>query len=158
MKKLIYVVLALAATVVCLEGANRVTKNVTPNWTTDYQGALQESKATGKPIFLFFTGSDWCIWCKRLESEVLNTPEFVKATRNDYIFVMVDLPMEFDLSPSLEEQNDALKAQYGVKSFPTVLMVDGNEKVLLTTGYRSGGGKRYANYLRKQIDDSVALR
>ena len=33
----------------------------------DYDAAAARAKVSGKPIFALFTGSDWCIWCKRLE-------------------------------------------------------------------------------------------
>ena len=47
--------------------------------------AIQISQQTGKPLMLFFTGSDWCGWCKRLVKEVYKTPEFNKwAKKNEY--------------------------------------------------------------------------
>ena len=39
-------------------------------WHTDVEKAVEISVKTEKPLFLFFTGSDWCGWCKRLVSEV----------------------------------------------------------------------------------------
>jgi thioredoxin-related protein len=38
--------------------------------------AVNQSKATGRPIKLVFTGSDWCTWCNRLAEEVFTTYEF----------------------------------------------------------------------------------
>ena len=48
-----------------------------PTWTTSWQEAVAESKASGKVILADFAGSDWCGWCKRLHAEVFNTREFV---------------------------------------------------------------------------------
>ena len=42
-------------------------------WLTDYAGALAQAKKQGRKTFLFFTGSDWCTWCARLDREVLST-------------------------------------------------------------------------------------
>ncbi len=46
------------------------------NWQTDYSKAVQQAKSESKPILLFFTGSDWCGWCKKLDNEVFKSPEF----------------------------------------------------------------------------------
>ena len=40
-------------------------------WHTDVNKAVNISVETGKPLFFFFTGSDWCGWCKKLVKEVL---------------------------------------------------------------------------------------
>ncbi len=45
-------------------------------WYNDMNEAMKVSKKTKKPLLLFFTGSDWCGWCIRLQKEVLKTPEF----------------------------------------------------------------------------------
>ena len=35
-------------------------------WHTDVNKAINISTQSGKPLFLFFTGSDWCGWCKKM--------------------------------------------------------------------------------------------
>ena len=45
-------------------------------WHTDVNKAINISLQNGKPLFFFFTGSDWCGWCKRLQKEVFFKPEF----------------------------------------------------------------------------------
>ena len=47
-------------------------------WHTDVNKAINISVQTGKPLFFFFTGSDWCGWCKKLVREVFVKPEFKK--------------------------------------------------------------------------------
>ena len=37
--------------------------------------AIEISQKTNKPIMLFFTGSDWCGWCKKLVKEVYKIKE-----------------------------------------------------------------------------------
>jgi protein disulfide-isomerase len=39
---------------------------------------------TKKPLLLFFTGSDWCGWCIRLQKRGFKTPEF--ATYKENVF------------------------------------------------------------------------
>ena len=45
-------------------------------WLTNIDQAIAQSMQTEKPIMLFFTGSDWCGWCKRLVKEVFDQKEF----------------------------------------------------------------------------------
>ena len=45
-------------------------------WLTNIDQAIAQSMETEKPIMLFFTGSDWCGWCKRLVKEVFDQKEF----------------------------------------------------------------------------------
>ena len=40
-------------------------------WETNINKAIEVSNKTNKPLLLFFTGSDWCGWCIRLQKEVL---------------------------------------------------------------------------------------
>ena len=39
-------------------------------WYLDLNSAVDKSKAEGKPILGFFTGSDWCGWCIKLQNGV----------------------------------------------------------------------------------------
>lgn len=40
-------------------------------WHTDLNKAIELSKKENKPLMLFFTGSDWCGWCKKLQKKCL---------------------------------------------------------------------------------------
>ena len=150
-------ILLLAATVFhpVLESAEHKTGI---SWSTNYEKALQESKATSKPILLFFTGSDWCGWCKKLEKEVFDTPEFTQSIGDKMIFVVLDYPMKKSLDSKTYEQNQRLKKHYSIKSYPTVILINGNEDLIGSTGYRSGGGKKYAQHLMKMTQDFTAYK
>ena len=62
------------------------------DWTTDYATALSQPNTDQKKILLFFTGSDWCGWCKRLDREVLSTSDFMLYARSNLILVKLDFP------------------------------------------------------------------
>jgi protein disulfide-isomerase len=122
-------------------------------WQTNYQQALQESRNTSKPILLFFTGSDWCGWCTKLEQEVFATPEFAQNIGNKLIFVMLDFPMKKSLDARTHQQNENLKKRFSIRSYPTVILINSEEELIGTTGYRAGGGQKYAQYLLKMINE-----
>lgn len=127
-------------------------------WLTNYDEAVRISKATSKPMLLLFTGSDWCSWCIKLEKEALNTPEFAEMAADKFVFVRLDFPVNKALSPELTTQNKRLQKDYDIEGFPTVVILDSQQKQIGTTGYRPGGGKQYAQYLFKMVDDSAVYK
>ena len=66
-------------------------------WHSDVNVAIQQSLATKKPMFLFFTGSDWCGWCIRLQKEVFQTPYFTQWSKENVILVELDYPRKKQL-------------------------------------------------------------
>ena len=126
-------------------------------WYTNYDEAVRQSQATGRPIVLFFTGSDWCTWCNKLEDEVFHSSEFVQDSGNKYIFVKLDFPLKFSLDPTTTQQNSRLQKQYDIKGYPTVILLDSQQRLIGESGYRAGGGKSYAAYLKKLTDGQSAF-
>jgi protein disulfide-isomerase len=120
-------------------------------WYSNYNQAVQSAQKARLPILLFFTGSDWCGWCKKLQQEVFSSPDFAQAAGNSFIFVEVDFPKNKQLPPEEVQQNAQLKQKYGVSGFPTVVILDSNQNFVAQSGYRPGGGRAYADYLRQLL-------
>jgi protein disulfide-isomerase len=115
-------------------------------WQTDMNKALEISKKSKKPLFLFFTGSDWCGWCIRLQKEVFKTPEFAKWAKDNVILVELDFPRSTPQQPEIKKQNAELQQIFAVQGYPTVWFVRGSKKdgkinleKLGSTGYVAGG-------------------
>jgi protein disulfide-isomerase len=115
-------------------------------WQTDMNKALEISKKSKKPLFLFFTGSDWCGWCIRLQKEVFKTTEFAKWAKDNVILVELDFPRSTPQQPEIKKQNAELQQTFAVQGFPTVWFVKGSKKdgkinleKLGSTGYVAGG-------------------
>lgn len=128
------------------------------NWTTNYEEAISQSKATSKPVVLFFTGSAWCGWCNKLDEEVLETSEFAQAVGDKFIFVKLDFPPNNALSQQLIAQNKQLQQKYDVRAFPTVIIIDSQQQQIGKTGYRAGGPKPYAQHLLQMLNDYSSYR
>lgn len=123
-------------------------------WQTNYDAAVKIARASSKPILLLFTGSDWCTWCIKLENEVFNTPEFAEAAGDKFVFVKLDFPLNKSLPADQTAQNKELQKKFSVPGFPTVIILDSSQqKQIGSTGYRPGGGKQYAAFLLKMVDD-----
>lgn len=129
------------------------------SWQTNYQEALNQSKSDGRPVLLFFTGSDWCSWCHKLEDEVLNTSDFAQTVGDSFIFVKIDFPLYSQQDAQVKAQNKLIQQKYNVRSFPSIIIVDGKQdKQMGSTGYRPGGGKQYGNHLLKIVNDFAGYK
>lgn len=122
-------------------------------WLTSYDEAIKKAQATQKPIVLFFTGSDWCGWCTKLEEESLNTPQFAEAVGDKLIFVKLDFPMYKAQDPKITAQNKQLQKRFDVRSYPSIIILDANQNKIGNTGYRAGGGKQFAAHLFGIVND-----
>lgn len=115
-------------------------------WNTNMNKAIEISKKSKKPLFLFFTGSDWCGWCIRLQKEVFKTPEFEKWAKNNVVLVELDFPRRTAQQPEIQKQNAELQQTFAVQGYPTVWIVKASKKdgkinleKLGSTGYLAGG-------------------
>ena len=118
-------------------------------FTDNLDEALAKAKAEGKLVYACFSGSDWCYWCKKLEKEVLSDPLFVAGVMDDYVLVFIDSPENKALlSDRAKAENEKLTKKYGIRGFPTALILDGNGKKIGKTGYRQGGAAEYVKHLK----------
>ena len=140
MKKLILPILISIASL-------SFSQSINNEWHTDMNEALEVSFKTNKPLMLFFTGSDWCGWCKKLVREVYKTSEFSRWAKKNVVLVDIDFPRKTKLSEELLKQNRELAQMFGVRGYPTVWFVnpsiaqDGkvNLEKIGNTGYVKGG-------------------
>ncbi|UUC45837.1 thioredoxin family protein [Flavobacterium cerinum] len=130
-------------------------------WHTDIKKAIQLSQQEKKPLFLFFTGSDWCGWCIRLQKEVFQQPEFGIWAKENVILVELDFPRRKALAPEIQQTNNQLMQLFGVRGYPTVWFVNATEKEgkvnfekLGSSGYVAGGPEVWlkgANQILKNV-------
>ncbi|MFT5823249.1 MAG: thioredoxin-related protein [Crocinitomix sp.] len=89
-------------------------------WYTDLEEAHSESEKTKKPIFGFFTGSDWCGWCIKLQKEVFAKQAFIDWAKDKVVLLELDFPKRTSQSAELKQQNQNLQRALGVRGYPTV--------------------------------------
>ncbi len=129
----------LALTLSCVSAfklfATDVTKITTTGavvgeWTMDMPAALALAKETQKPVFVCFTGSDWCSWCKLMDRAVFDTETWKNYAKDKIILVWLDFPSNKELVPAeIAARNAELGDQYKVEGFPTyvILSAEGKE-------------------------------
>ena len=141
--------------------AVETTTQITPInklfWYNDLSKAVPISIKENKPIMLFFTGSDWCGWCMRLQREVFNFPKFKSWTDSSVVLVELDFPRRKKIDPNLMNQNRELARIFGVSGYPTVRLVEPqileSSKVnfiqLGKLGYVAGGPEKWISVAEK---------
>ena len=92
-------------------------------WHTNLQEVYELQQKTHKPIFAFFTGSDWCGWCIRLQRDVFSKPEFVAWARQNVILLELDFPRRKQLPQELQQQNNNLQQALQITGYPTVWLL-----------------------------------
>ena len=121
-------------------------------WLVSFKKAKALSKKSGKPIVADFTGSDWCGWCWKLKAEVFDTPEFKSWATKNVILLELDFPRKKPQSAALKAQNSKLRDKYGVRGYPTVLLLDPSGEEIGRLGYMKGGPGPWIGRCQKIID------
>lgn len=144
MKKIIFI-LFLSLSSLAVKAQEGLT------WHTDLSKASELSIKEKKPLMLFFTGSDWCGWCIRLQKEVFKTDEFTKWAKENVILVELDFPKRTPQDEATRLQNFNLQKTFQVRGYPTVWFVNPqlqeenkmNLDALGSTGYVAGGPEKW---------------
>jgi thioredoxin-related protein len=110
------------------------------SWLTSVPKATAQAKKENKLVLLDFTGSDWCGWCKKLDSETFSKSAFTDYAKKNLVLVEVDFPSQKQQTAELKTANQALQAKYGVDGYPTLILLKPDGTVLWKQpGYLSGG-------------------
>ncbi len=100
----------------------------TEGWLTDLDKALVKAKAEKKPIFIEFTGSDWCPPCIAMHKNVFSKKEFIDAASKKFVLVEIDFPRG---DKALAAKNEPLAEKFKLNGAPLPMAVllnsDGKE-------------------------------
>lgn len=125
------------------------------NWQTNFEDAKALAIKENKNIVLVFSGSDWCAPCMKLEKTVWMSEAFAKEADKSWVTYKADFPKKKanQLSPELTEQNKKLAEKYNKGgSFPLVVLLDKNGKVLGMTGFKNVSAEEYVALLKKMTE------
>ena len=120
---------------------------------TSFDQGLKKAAAEKKKIFLLFTGSDWCPYCKYLDKELLATEEFKAYAAKNLVYVYIDFPKKKKLQAAQLQKNRELAEKFGIKGYPTVVILDDAGKEIKRFGYSKNTTP--ADYIKKIDPDFV---
>jgi protein disulfide-isomerase len=167
------VVFLLAAVIVyylavsdLIRGTTAVEKPVNPAktaaasdlWLQDFAAAQAQAGREKKDILLSFEGSDWCIWCQRMEREILATPEFLDKASQRFVLVKVDFPRDEPAVSQVRDRaaNEELQRRFGVDGFPALVLTDAKGQAYGgVNGFVEGGAAACLTGLEKMQEVRV---
>lgn len=123
------------------------------DWETDFEKASAQAKESGRYMLLDFSGSDWCGWCIKLDKEVFSKKPFKEYAKENLVSVLLDFPRKSPQSNKLKKQNEELMKKYGIKGFPSVIVLSPTGELVGKTGYREGGPEAYVDHLKQMIEE-----
>lgn len=124
MKKFVLIAALLTGNLICFQA------RADADWETNYQKAQQEAKKQSKLLFVEFMGSDWCGPCIMMDREVLSRPEFKDYAKKNLVLVEVDFPRRKMQPEEVKKQNEALADKFQIQVFPTLIVLNGEGKVV----------------------------
>jgi thioredoxin-related protein len=123
------------------------------SWSTEIDEAADEAQRQDQLLFVYFSGSDWCPYCQRLNKEVLETERFSSFMQEHFVPVLIDFPRQREQAESKREANAALARRLGIRGVPTILvMKPESREVIKKLGYDSGGPEYYISTLRSLMN------
>jgi thioredoxin-related protein len=124
------------------------------NWQTNFQEAKFLAQKENKNIVLVFSGSDWCAPCMKLEKNIWMSEVFKTEANKNWIIYKADFPKKKanQLASELTDQNKKLAEKYNKGgSFPLVVLLDPNGKVLGMTGFKNVSAEEYIQLLHSFV-------
>ena len=152
LKNFLAIVLLFVGVAVSAQTKYVITDPVsTEGWNNNASEVFATAKAEQAPIMMNFTGSDWCIWCKRIKAEIFEKPEFKSwVEKNNIQLLELDFPRGKEQTDELKSQNASLKREVGISGFPTIIIIANGK--MIKTGYVKGGAEAWIKSVESQIE------
>ena len=146
MKRILFLLLTILS--ISCQMNTSTTTETEKIWLTNVNKAITLSEETGKPIFAFFTGKDWCSWCKKLERQILSQETFINYAKENLILLELDFPRG---KRDLPQKQIELARKFKIKGYPTVILMDASTNQLGRTGYEAMSPQQYIDHLNALI-------
>jgi protein disulfide-isomerase len=129
----------------------KATPGTGGEWIESFPDAVKAAQASGRPILIDFTGSDWCGWCIKLHKEVFDTAEFKEWAAKNVVLMEADFPNKKAQAAATKKQNEEMQRKYAIDGFPTIVVIDASGKELARSGYLDGGPKAWITDLEGRL-------
>ena len=129
-------------------------------WTQDFDAAKKLAVEKKLPLFVNFTGSDWCGWCKLMDRKVFSTDDWSKWAKDKLVLAFIDFPQNPKLVPKeFVQRNKDLQRKYGVRGYPTyvILYTDGETEWGRLGASRDANPKDFIAQVEKVLAEQPAF-
>ncbi len=107
-------------------------------WYDNLDKAINIAKNT-KKIIMVDVWTDWCSWCKKLDSETYINPDVIKESKK---FVCLKI------NPEKDQKGNEFIQPYNITGYPTILFIESDGSLL----YSINGFVEAPNFLEKMKD------
>ena len=152
LKKLLVIPFLFLALSINAQSSYKITDPVVnKGWSNNAEKVFSDAKESGNPVLMNFTGTDWCVWCKKIKKEIFDTDEFrAWVKKNNIGLLELDFPKGIKQSDELKAQNTSLAREVGVRGYPTIVIVSKGK--MIKTGYVKGGPNAWIKSVESQIE------
>ena len=126
---------------------------VSQEWQTNFEEAKKIATEQDKNVVIVFSGSDWCAPCIKLDKNIWQSEAFKKEAKEEWVLVKANFPRKKanELPKEQTEHNRKLAEKYNVEgSFPLVVVLDKNGKVLGKMGFKNVSPEEYIKMIQKK--------
>lgn len=118
-------------------------------WLQNLEVAQRRALELKRDIFLVFAGSDWSNQTHVMAEAIFSQPRFRSFAEQRFVLMVVDLPRTEAGINQLENinQNRALSLQFGIRSVPTVLLLDAGGTPYAADGFFGDGLDKYIQHI-----------
>ena len=139
----------------CAQNKNENKKSTgSLKWLTNLEEAQAISREKELPIFVDFTGSDWCVWCFKLRDKVFSQEEFIQYAKENLVLLELDFPKNIKQSKETKAYNENLARRFGIRGLLTILLVNSKGEEIARTGYQYGGAENYVNHIKELLSNN----
>ena len=133
-----------------------MTSGVEPGkWTQDLEAATNYAASKDLPLFVMFTGSDWCYWCKVMDTDVFSADTFFGYAKEKLVLVAIDYPKDKSRVPaSFQVRNQELGRSFRVRGVPSYVILKPDGKTEL--GRLSAGKGKTPESFIKEVEAVLA--
>lgn len=117
-------------------------------WQTDYNAVKRLSTVHNRPVLISFIGSDWDADSKTLIKDVLTSREFLRYAEKNLVLLEVDSPKTTPMPKKQREQNEKLAKEFGVDTFPKILVLTPEGEEVGELGLYKGGREEFMTALQ----------
>lgn len=123
------------------------TAGTTPTWIlNDYTGALDAARASGKLVFIDFTGYT-CTNCRWMEANIFTRPE-IKASLDKYVLARLFTDGDGDI---YDRQQALQQRQFGTIALPLYAVVDPDGNTITTFAGLTRNPTAFLSFLQRAL-------
>ncbi|MCK9401277.1 MAG: FAD:protein FMN transferase [Bacteroidales bacterium] len=121
--------------------------------------AFIRAKEQNRPVFLIFSGSDWCVPCIRFEKEIFSDSSFIKYSEENLVILKAEFPQKKKLSPEIILQNEKLAEKYNPTGlFPHLVLLNPDGNIITTLWYEHQSTEEFIRQMKNAMPETDCLK